>query len=47
MSRARAIDMLDASPILDIQPYQSSIPMEQVRRGWLADAERMTREAGS
>jgi len=46
MTRARAIDMLDGSPILDIEPYQSSIPMEQVRRGWLADAERMTREAG-
>ena len=37
--RVRGVDMLDGSPILDIKPYQSSIPMEQVRRGWLADAE--------
>lgn len=39
--RIRGVDMLDGSPILDIKPYQSSVPIEQVRRGWLADAERM------
>ena len=32
---AYPIDMLDRSPIVDIKPCQSSIPMLQVRRGWL------------
>jgi tRNA (Thr-GGU) A37 N-methylase len=31
--------MLDATPILDIKPYLSSIPLDQLRRGWLAEAE--------
>jgi tRNA-Thr(GGU) m(6)t(6)A37 methyltransferase TsaA len=35
----RGVDMLDGTPILDIKPYMSSIPMEKVRRGWLAEAE--------
>lgn len=35
----RGVDMLDASPILDIKPYLSSVPSEQLRRGWLAEAE--------
>jgi tRNA (adenine37-N6)-methyltransferase len=35
----RGVDMLDGTPILDIKPYLSSIPMEQLRRGWLAEAE--------
>lgn len=33
------VDMLDATPILDIKPYLSSIPQEALRRGWLAEAE--------
>lgn len=33
------VDMLDGTPILDIKPYLSSIPAEQLRRGWLADVE--------
>jgi len=37
--RVRGVDMLDATPILDIKPYLSSIPNEQLRRGWLAEAE--------
>lgn len=37
--RVRGIDMLEGTPILDIKPYLSSIPQEQLRRGWLADAE--------
>jgi len=37
------IDMLDGTPILDIKPYLSSIPVEQLRRGWLADAEARNR----
>lgn len=37
--RVRGLDMLDATPILDIKPYLSSIPADQLRRGWLAEAE--------
>jgi tRNA-Thr(GGU) m(6)t(6)A37 methyltransferase TsaA len=33
------IDMLDGTPILDIKPYLSNVPAEELRRGWLADAE--------
>jgi tRNA (Thr-GGU) A37 N-methylase len=35
----RGLDMLDGTPILDIKPYLSSVPMGQLRRGWLAEAE--------
>jgi tRNA (adenine37-N6)-methyltransferase len=35
----RGVDMLEGTPILDIKPYLSSIPPEQLRRGWLAEAE--------
>ena len=38
--RVRGIDMLDGTPILDIKPYLSSIPMDRLRRGWLDEAER-------
>jgi tRNA (adenine37-N6)-methyltransferase len=37
--RVRGLDMLEGTPILDIKPYLSSIPQEQLRRGWLAEAE--------
>jgi tRNA-Thr(GGU) m(6)t(6)A37 methyltransferase TsaA len=37
--QVRGVDMLDGTPILDIKPYLSSIPSEQLRRGWLAEAE--------
>jgi tRNA-Thr(GGU) m(6)t(6)A37 methyltransferase TsaA len=37
--RVRGVDMLDGTPILDIKPYLSSIPREELRRGWLAEAE--------
>jgi tRNA (adenine37-N6)-methyltransferase len=33
------VDMLDGTPILDIKPYLSSIPTEELRRGWVAEAE--------
>ena len=36
----RGIDMLDGTPVLDIKPYMSSIPMEKLRRGWLEEAEK-------
>ncbi|MEQ1897533.1 MAG: tRNA (N6-threonylcarbamoyladenosine(37)-N6)-methyltransferase TrmO [Vicinamibacterales bacterium] len=32
------VDMLDGSPVLDIKPYLSSVPREDLRRGWLDDA---------
>jgi tRNA (adenine37-N6)-methyltransferase len=35
----RGVDMLDGTPILDIKPYLSNIPTEELRRGWLAEAE--------
>jgi len=35
----RGIDMLEGTPILDIKPYLSSIAREELRRGWLAEAE--------
>jgi tRNA-Thr(GGU) m(6)t(6)A37 methyltransferase TsaA len=35
----RGLDMLDGTPILDIKPYLSSVPPDQLRRGWLAEAE--------
>jgi tRNA-Thr(GGU) m(6)t(6)A37 methyltransferase TsaA len=37
--RVRGIDMLEGTPILDIKPYLSAVPLEQLRRGWLAEAE--------
>jgi tRNA-Thr(GGU) m(6)t(6)A37 methyltransferase TsaA len=36
----RGIDMMDGTPVLDIKPYMSSIPMEKLRRGWLGEAEK-------
>jgi len=35
----RGVDMLDGTPILDIKPYLSNVPAENLRRGWLAEAE--------
>jgi tRNA-Thr(GGU) m(6)t(6)A37 methyltransferase TsaA len=35
----RGVDMLNGTPVLDIKPYMSSIPSENLRRGWLAEAE--------
>jgi tRNA-Thr(GGU) m(6)t(6)A37 methyltransferase TsaA len=37
--RVSGVDMLDGTPILDIKPYLSSVPAEELRRGWLAEAE--------
>ncbi len=37
--RVRGVDMLDGTPILDIKPYLSSVPTEELRRGWIAEAE--------
>jgi tRNA-Thr(GGU) m(6)t(6)A37 methyltransferase TsaA len=38
--RVAGLDMLDATPVLDIKPYLSSIPEQKLRRGWLAEAEK-------
>ena len=38
----RGVDMLGGTPILDIKPYLSSVPREELRRGWLAEAEART-----
>ena len=37
--RVRGVDMLDGTPVVDIKPYLSSVPAEQLRRGWLAEVE--------
>jgi tRNA-Thr(GGU) m(6)t(6)A37 methyltransferase TsaA len=34
------VDMLDGTPILDIKPYMTSIPADELKRGWLAEAEK-------
>jgi tRNA (adenine37-N6)-methyltransferase len=41
----RGIDMLDGTPVLDIKPYTSSVPMDQLRRGWLEEAEKRNQSA--
>ena len=38
------VDMLDGTPILDIKPYLSNVPADDLRRGWLADAENRKKE---
>ena len=40
----RGVDMLDGTPVLDIKPYLSSIPSEELRLGWVAEAEARRRE---
>ena len=35
----RGVDMLNGTPVLDLKPYLSSIPAENLKRGWLAEAE--------
>lgn len=35
----QGIDMLDGTPIVDIKPYLSSVPADEIRRGWLDEAE--------
>lgn len=36
----RGVDMLDGTPILDIKPYLSSVPTENLKRGWMDEAEK-------
>jgi len=42
--RVRGIDMLDGTPVVDIKPYLSNVPGDELRRGWLEEVER--RRAG-
>jgi tRNA-Thr(GGU) m(6)t(6)A37 methyltransferase TsaA len=42
----RGVDMLDGTPILDLKPYLSSVPAEEIRRGWITEAEARARPAG-
>ena len=37
--RVRGVDMLNGTPVLDIKPYLSSVATEDIKRGWLAEAE--------
>ena len=41
---AAGLDMLDGTPILDIKPYLTSVPVEELKRGWLAEAEARKKE---
>jgi tRNA (Thr-GGU) A37 N-methylase len=45
--RVAGVDMLDGTPILDIKPYLSGVPSDQVKRGWLAEAEERMRDIPS
>lgn len=45
--RVRGVDMLDGTPVLDLKPYLSSVPSDQIRRGWLAEAEARKKAAES
>ena len=42
--RVRGVDMLNGTPVLDVKPYLSSIPAEDIKRGWLAEAEARRQE---
>lgn len=39
----RGVDMLDGTPVLDIKPYLSNVPVEELTRGWM-DVESGKRE---
>jgi tRNA-Thr(GGU) m(6)t(6)A37 methyltransferase TsaA len=43
--RVAGVDMLDGTPILDLKPYLSSVPIDQLKRGWLAEAENRKSQA--
>jgi len=35
----RGLDMLDGTPILDLKPYLSSVPADELKRGWMTEVE--------
>lgn len=43
----RGVDMLDGTAVLDLKPYLSGVPEADLRRGWLAEAEKRSRTASS
>ncbi len=43
--RVRGVDMLDGPPVLDIKPYLSSVPAENLKRGWVVEAESRGQES--
>ena len=36
--KVAGLDMLDGTPVLDLKPYLSSVPEEELRRGWMDEA---------
>jgi tRNA-Thr(GGU) m(6)t(6)A37 methyltransferase TsaA len=44
--RVRGVDMLDGTPILDIKPYLSGVPADELHRGWIAEAEARRKSRG-
>jgi tRNA (adenine37-N6)-methyltransferase len=38
--RVHGVDMLDGTPILDLKPYLSGVAPEELKRGWLDEAEK-------
>jgi len=42
--QVQGVDMVEGTPILDIKPYLSSVPESELKRGWLAEAERRKAE---
>src|SRR5438093_1330305 len=43
----RGVAMLDGTPLLVIKPYLSNVPPQELRRGWLAEAERASQGRGA
>jgi tRNA-Thr(GGU) m(6)t(6)A37 methyltransferase TsaA len=43
----RGVDILDGTPVLDLKPYLSNVPEEELRRGWLAEAEARRKAPGA
>jgi len=39
----RGVDMLDGTPFIDLKPYLSSVPAEELRRGWIDEVEARAR----
>jgi tRNA (adenine37-N6)-methyltransferase len=37
--KVAGVDMLDGTPILDVKPYLTSVPPDELRRGWFEEAE--------
>ena len=41
----KGVDMVNGTPVLDIKPYLSNVPAEQLRRGWLEVAEKKSTQS--